>query len=529
MTDLPRRLILAAAALALSLSASAQWTPDNGDGTYRNPILYADYSDPDVIRVGDDYWMVASSFACMPGIPVLHSRDLVGWEIVNHVYGSFPLEKYDKPCHGQGSWAPSIRYHDGMYYVYFCTPNDGLYVAKAADPRGKWEMTQVLAVEKWEDPCPFWDEDGQAYLVHSIHRGGPAVLHRMSEDGTRLLDNGVTVYQDEQVNPVLEGLKMDKRNGWYYIFAPAGGVETGWQTVLRSRNIYGPYEAKVVLHAGDNGINGPHQGGLVETQTGEWWFMHFQSRDPWGRIVNLEPACWQEDGWPLIGIDTDNDGIGEPVLGYRKPDVGKNWPAIVPQTSDDFRSKSLGKQWQWLANPQKEWYSLSERPGYMRLRAVNCPTEKGNLYYAGNLLLQKFAAPSFSATTRVEAQLGAEGERCGLIVMGNIYSYIALIRGAEGMRVAVVEGKMDKFAVVPVETASEAVAADRLWLRVTVDKDALCRYSYSLDGKTFRELGEACRAHQGTWIGAKTGIFCSSPNVAPAEGYADFDFFRVGE
>ncbi len=523
-------MTLAAALLtALCLQASAQWMPDNGDGTYRNPIIYADYSDPDVIRVGDDYWMVASSFTCMPGIPVLHSRDLVGWEIVNYVYDSFPLEKYGKPCHGEGSWAPAIRYHDGMYYVYFCTPYDGLYVARAGDPRGKWEMTQMLQVEKWEDPCPFWDDDGQAYLVHSIHRGGPAVLHRMSADGTRLLDNGVTVYHDVKANPVLEGLKMDKRDGWYYIFAPAGGVSTGWQTVLRSRNIYGPYEARVVLHAGDNGINGPHQGGLVETQTGEWWFVHFQSKGPWGRIINLEPARWMEDGWPMIGIDSDSDGIGEPVLGYRKPDVGSIHPATVPQTSDDFSSKSLGLQWQWHSNPQPDWYSLSERAGHMRLYTVSCPTEQGNLYYAGNLLLQKFSAPSFSATTLVEAHLSDAGDRCGLIVMGNEYSYIALIRGEEGNRVSVVEGRVDRLAVVPVETASEAVDTDRLYLRVTVDKDALCSYSYSLDGKTYRSLGKACPAREGTWIGAKTGIFSSSPNVVPSGGYADFDFFTLSE
>lgn len=257
--------------------------------------------------------------------PNLHSKDLINWEIVNHVYERLPLEKYDRPCHGEGSWAPAIRYHNGMYYCYFCTPYDGLFVAKASDPRGDWEMTQMLEVEKWEDPCPFWDEDGQAYLVHSIHRGGPAIIHKMSADGTRLLDNGVTVYHDAKANPVLEGMKMDKRDGWYYIFAPAGGVSNGWQTVLRSRNIYGPYEAKVVLHTGENGINGPHQGGLVETQTGEWWFVHFQSKGPWGRIINLEPARWTDDGWIMIGEDTDNDGIGEPVLGYRKPDVGDSF------------------------------------------------------------------------------------------------------------------------------------------------------------------------------------------------------------
>ncbi len=460
--------------------------------------------------------------------PNLHSKDLINWEIVNHVYERLPLEKYDRPCHGEGSWAPAIRYHNGMYYCYFCTPYDGLFVAKASDPRGDWEMTQMLEVEKWEDPCPFWDEDGQAYLVHSIHRGGPAIIHKMSADGTRLLDNGVTVYHDAKANPVLEGMKMDKRDGWYYIFAPAGGVSNGWQTVLRSRNIYGPYEAKVVLHTGENGINGPHQGGLVETQTGEWWFVHFQSKGPWGRIINLEPARWTDDGWIMIGEDTDNDGIGEPVLGYRKPDVGDSFcPSVTIQTSDEFSSEQLGLQWQWHANPDPSWFSLSAHPGHIRLKTISCPTEYGNLYYAGNLLLQKLPAPSFSATTSVATQFSTIGERAGLIIMGNEYSYIALIKGKNNNRISVVTGKNDKLAVTPVETAFTEVTADNIWLKAQINSDATCQYLYSLDGNDYHFLGGPCPVRSGTWIGAKVGIFASSPNVVPSDGYADFDYFKI--
>ena len=351
-----RGFILAFLFLSYAI-ADAQWSPDLGNGDYQNPVIHADYSDPDVIRVGDDYWMVASSFTCIPGIPVLHSKDLVNWEIVNHVYDKLPLGKYDRPAHGEGSWAPSIRYHDGMYYVYFCTPQDGLFVARTDDPKGKWELTQMVEVAKWEDPCPFWDEDGQAYLAHSIHRGGPAIIHRMSADGLRLLDNGKVVYHDEEANPILEGLKMEKRDGWYYIFAPAGGVESGWQTVLRSRDIFGPYEARKVMEEGDTGINGPHQGALIDTQTGEWWFMNFQSKGIYGRVTHLQPARWTDDGWIVIGEDKDGDGIGNPVQTYRKPNVGKTYAAVNPQTSDEFTEKTPGRQWQWQANPRAEWYA----------------------------------------------------------------------------------------------------------------------------------------------------------------------------
>lgn len=516
--------------LVYAATAVAQWTPDKGDGTYINPIIHADYSDPDVIRVGDDYWMVASSFTCFPGIPILHSKDLVNWEIVNHVYDRLPLTKYDRPVHGEGSWAPAIRYHDGVYYVYFCTPNDGLFVARATDPRGKWELTQMLEVAKWEDPCPFWDDNGDPYLIHSIHRGGPAVLHRMSADGLRLLDNGTVVYHDEKTNPILEGLKMYKRDGWYYIFAPAGGVETGWQTVLRSRDIYGPYESRKVMEQGNTEINGPHQGGLVDTPDGkEWWFIHFQSKGIFGRVTHLQPAHWTEDGWIVIGEDLDGDGIGNPVNSHQKPSVSpsSSLSKLTPQTSDEFDSTPLSHQWQWQSNPHEEWYSLSVNPGNLRLYAIPCPTEKGNLYFAGNLILQKIPAPNFTATTLVDCHFSAEGERAGLIMMGNQYSYIALIKGVDGNRVAVVTGKNDKYAATPEEIASAKVIGDRIWLRVRLISDEECRYSYSLDGKEYTDIGPECKVAPGTWIGAKTGIFCSSPNVVASSGYADFDWFKL--
>ncbi len=243
-----------------SLTAAQIWQPDLGNGRYKNPVLFADYSDPDVIRVDDDFYMVASSFNCMPGIPVLHSKDLVNWRIIGHVYPQLPLEKYDKPAHGQGSWAPSIRYHHGIFYVYFCTPHDGLFLAQAKDPTGPWELHHIVEVELWEDPCPFWDDDGQAYLVRGKLRADILYLHRMSPDGKKLLENGTIIFQDTLAQPTIEGPKFMKKDGYYYILAPAGGVSGGWQTVLRSKNIYGPYEAKIVLHQGSTNVNGPASG-----------------------------------------------------------------------------------------------------------------------------------------------------------------------------------------------------------------------------------------------------------------------------
>ncbi len=512
----------------LMLAASAGLHAQEKEGMYTNPIIYADYSDPDVIRVGEDYWMVASSFTSMPGIPVLHSKDLIHWEIVNHVYDTLPYDKYKFPAHGEGSWAPSIRYHDGLYYVYFCTPYDGLFVARATDPRGEWDLHEVAHVNKWEDPCPLWDDDGQAYLVHSIHRGGPAILHKMSPDGLRLLDDGVTVYHDPELNPILEGLKMEKRNGYYYIHAPAGGVETGWQEVLRAKNIYGPYEPKRILEEG-NGVNGPHQGALVETQNGEHWFIHFQSKGAWGRIINMQPAGWVDD-WPVMGVDIDNDGVGEPVLSYRLPNLPAGNTEI--QTSDDFSGKSLGRQWQWQATQQDSWFSLTANPGKMRLFVQPCPSEGGNLYYAGNILLQKFCAPNFTATVSVEASLASDGDRAGLIIMGNPYTHISLIRQDGKNKIAVVTGWNDRLGQGwPRELATAELGGNvsKVWFKVDVTEDSFCSFSYSLDGREFKTLGERFMAFPGTWIGSKVGIFASTPSLLESEGFADFDDFIISD
>ena len=356
----------------------AVWQPDLGDGRYQNPILHADYSDPDVIRVGEDFYMTASSFNCAPALPILHSKDLVNWTIINYAAQRLlPEDRYSVPQHGKGVWAPAIRYHDGWFYIFWGDPDLGIFMVKTQDPAGEWEPPHLVrGARGWIDPCPFWDDDGQAYLVHALagSRTGVnsvAVLNRMAPDGSRLLDDGVLVFDGTENHPTMEGTKMHKRNGYYYIFAPAGGVPTGWQTVLRSKNIYGPYEDKIVLHQGDSDVNGPHQGAWVELENGEGWFIHFQEKQPYGRIVHLQPAHWEKD-WLMIGVDSNGDGIGEPVTEWKKPSVGKAAPVAVPQTSDEFNAPKLGLQWQWQANPAALW-CLPTGMGYLRMNPELIP------------------------------------------------------------------------------------------------------------------------------------------------------------
>ncbi len=482
------------------------------DGTYTNPIIDADYSDPDVIRVGDDFYLTASSFNCIPGLPILHSKDLVNWKIIGHALQQQPpAEVFAKPQHGNGVWAPAIRYHKGEFYIFYGDPDFGIYMVKARNAAGPWSPPALLRAAKgWIDPAPFWDDDGNAYLVHAWANSRSGIksiltINRMSPDGTKLLDDGKMVFDGRAHHPTIEGPKLYKRNGYYYIFAPAGGVATGWQTVLRSKNIYGPYEDRIVMDQGQTAINGPHQGGWVELKSGESWFIHFQDRGAYGRIVHLQPMKWIND-WPVIGIDADGDGKGEPVATYRKPNVGREYPSQSPQTSDEFESRKLGLQWQWHANSRPEWASLSDRRGWLRLTASSGTQD---LRTVPHLLLQKLPARTFTVTTLIDASHLLEGERSGLLMMGRDYSYLA-ISGLHLIRVTT-----DKEEIIT-ELKTKSV-----YLRVSVD-DAVAEFSYSTDGKTFVSAGEPFPMRPGVWIGAKVGLF----TIGTKQGYADYDWFR---
>ena len=322
-----RRIIccVSAACIALGLIVfSPRVASGQARGSYRNPILFADYSDPDVIRDGNNYYLISSSFEFVPAIPILQSNDLVHWTIIGHVLPRIDLDpRYDMVGgnrYGRGVWAPSLRKHNGIFYIYFPTPDEGIFMTSAAKITGPWSKpVAVIAQAGLEDPCPFWDDDGKAYLVHSKKGAGPLILHAMSPDGKMVLDDGKEIVRDQQNLPTLEGPKLYKRNGYYYIFAPFGGVGTGSQVVLRSMSIDGPYEHRVVLHQGDTRINGPHQGGYIESQDGKGWFIHFQSHGAHGRIDHLEPVRWEDD-WPIMGDAPAGTTVGRPVSTWAIPD-----------------------------------------------------------------------------------------------------------------------------------------------------------------------------------------------------------------
>ena len=537
-------MLISASSVSAAENAHGPWVADRGDGTYQNPVLFADYSDPDAVRVGEDFYLVASSFLAAPGLPILHSKDLVNWTIINHIFAQQPpVEHFSKPRHGEGVWAPAIRHHEGKFWVFYPDPDFGLYLSTAADAAGKW--TEPVLIKKGKgliDPCPFWDEDGQLYLIHGWAKSRAGIsnlltLHKLSADGTAVLDAGEVIIDGAKLPgwTTIEGPKLYKRNGDYFVFAPAGGVATGYQAVFRAQNIYGPYENRIVLEQGQTAINGPHQGAWVDTPTGEHWFLHFQDRGPFGRVVHLQPMTWREDGWPVMGSDPDGDGKGEPILVHKKPNVGRSYPIAAPQTSDEFSAEQLGLQWQWNANPRAKWASLSKQPGFLRLASVPAPSTRNNgarspnsLYDAPNFLLQKFPAPEFVATTCLKFSPEASGEFAGLVVFGFDYALLGLRQTDAGLKLVYrVNQKANQPGNEEREIASVNASAPLVYLRVNVRSDAMCEFTYSFDNQSFTPIAETFKASVDRWIGAKVGVIASAPSGAEKTGYAEFDWFRL--
>lgn len=530
---------------AMAQYRSEVWVSDEGNGMYRNPVLHADYSDPDVCAVGEDYFLTASSFNCTPGLPILHSKDLVNWKIVNYALKKVePVEYYNEARHGKGVWAPSIRFHEGVFYIYWGDPDFGIFMVKTRDPYGEWDKPVLVKAGKGMiDPCPLWDDDGRVYLAHAW-AGSRAKFNsvltvcEMNKEGTAVISDPVLVFDgNDGVNHTIEGAKFYKRNGFYYLFAPAGGVVSGWQLVMRSKDVYGPYEARIVMAQGKTDINGPHQGGWVDTPAGESWFLHFQDKGAYGRVLHLNPMKWVND-WPVIGVDKDGDGCGDPVSRYRKPKTDKTYPIETPVESDEFDTRKLGLQWEWHANYQ-DVFGFTTNMGYARIYGHELSPHFKNFWEVPNLLMQKFPAEEFTATAKLKVSAKDDGQLSGLIVMGWDYSWIGVEKQGEKflLKQAICkdaeQGNLEQVSTLAVLEPSRKFEAGlfpnyerEIYIRVHVGKGAYCRFSYSLDGKKFTEAGTLFKARQGKWIGAKVGMFSVTPH-GKERGWVDVDWFRL--
>lgn len=535
--------ILMMAALVTPVTVAAQyksevWSPDNGDGTYINPVINADYSDPDVCVVGEDYYMTASSFQCSPGLPILHSKDLVNWEIIGHAVERLePADVFDKPAHGMGVWAPSIRFHNGEFYIYWGDPDYGVFMVKTKDPAGKWEKPVCVIPGKGIiDTTPLWDDDGKCYLVNGWANSrsrfaSVLTVRELSPDGTKAIGNPVIVFDGNGTeNRTCEGPKFYKRDGWYWIFCPAGGVPTGFQLAMRSKSPYGPYEHKIVLAQGKTTVNGPHQGAWVHTASNEDWFLHFQDKEAYGRVVHLQPVDWSS-GWPVMGKK------GEPVLKYQKPKSHSN-VIVNPAESDEFNVPALGKQWQWQANYDDK-FGMPTTLGVMRVYTYKMNAGENNLFQVPNMLLQKTPADSFTATAKIRMTSKDQDQLGGIIMMGLDYSALVVKRvGDEFQLLRLVCKSADKGKAQQEEliTTLKPTLRDKIdyqpaihediYLRMAVN-DSKCRFYYSTNGKTFKEAGEPFAMREGKWIGAKIGIVAAESKSNSNRGWVDADWFRV--
>lgn len=524
---------------------SEVWCPDNGDGTYTNPVINADYSDPDVCVVGEDYYLTASSFNCTPGLPILHSKDLVNWEIIGHALKDIePASVYDMPSHGNGVWAPSIRYHNGEFYIYWGDPDYGVFMVKTKNPAGEWEKPVCVIPGPGNiDSTPLWDEDGRCYLVSAYANSrsrfaSVIVVRELSADGTKAIGNPVIVFDGNGTeNRTCEGPKFYKRDGWYWIMCPAGGVPTGFQLAMRAKSPFGPYECKKVLAQGKSDVNGPHQGAWVHTAFGEDWFLHFQDKGCYGRVVHLQPVEWR-DNWPVMGIDKDGDYCGDPVKTYRKPKTSKAWPIQNPVESDEFNQPLLGKQWQWHAN-YNQFFGMPTSFGTFRVYNHKLSENFVNLWEVPNLLLQKTPADKFTATAKVRVTAKDQNQFGGLIMMGLDYSAIVVKRVGDEFELQQItclkadKGKPEKVNVIAKLKPTEVDKIDYqpaihedIYLCMMVN-EGICNFAYSLDGKKYKKVGESFKMREGKWIGAKIGFVAAEPAGKANRGWLEADWFHV--
>ena len=571
--------LLFAAAMACSplmsiAQESATWNPNLPGGKYKNPVINADYSDPDVCRVGNDFYMTSSSFACFPGLQILHSTDLVNWKIIGAAltddYPVLPefrgtnLDWRKRIQHGNYVWAPSIRHHDGWFYIYWGDPDQGLFMTKTQNPAGTWSKPVCVKPGKGMiDCCPLWDEDGKAYLSHGCagsRAGVKSVLFvaPMSADGTTVTGPSRIVYDGHEDQPTIEGTKFYKRNGYYYIMSPAGGVKYGWQVILRSRNPFGPYEEYVGLAQGKSKINGPHQGAWIDTPSGEDWFLHFQDKHAYGRVVHLQPAKWVND-WLVIGDDRDGDGCGDPVTQWKKPAL-KATENVQPREDDEFTATDLGLQWQFEGPYSHYWYFCDANKSKLRLYGIQQPENYTNLADMQNTLMQKFPAENFTVTSKLKFIPNPgnknKGEEAGFIIKGLDYAAIKFVTTKEGcfMRFVkckdamkggkeVVETEMPMTLVEQEKPYTQRYAVDDIpqprhatqdiYVRAVVKSAGIgngitssAQFYYSTDGKKFTKIGSPFTVKEGKWIGAKVGYFNCRSSVSNDAAFLDIDWIR---
>lgn len=494
---------------------------DNGDGTYTNPVINADYPDPDIIRVGKDYYMVSSSFVAMPGIPVCHSRDLINWRIIGHAYDSITFRPQyrmedEKTAYSRLCWAPTIRYHEGIYYIGVNIADDGFVMFKSTKPEGPYTMHKFE--KRLYDPGFFIDDDGRKYVTHGK---GKIYLTRLKDDGTGVLDPNdrgtLIITAPEGYGHLFEGCHTYKRNGWYYVFNPALGYD-GVQMISRSRNLYGPYETKVLI---DDDINyagaGVHQGGYIETAEGESWAYTFQDRDYMGRCLMLYPMKWEKE-WPVVGQE---GRPGKGVVTYRKPAVKGRHKMSYPHHSDSFDKPELAGIWEFNHVPHKEMWSLTDRQGFFRIYAQHAR----GFYWARNSLTQKVTGPYSTGTVLLDLSGLQEGDFAGNGIMGRMMYQFGVRKKNNSFWLEMRQAYRDEGEEVV--DSLELKALSKIYLRTETTKEGATRFHYSLDGREYHRFGPEGVSNFWGFLGIRHALCCYNVVKGSPCGYADFDFFEL--
>lgn len=487
---------------------------------YKNPVLFADYSDPDVIREGKYFYLISSSFNFVPGIPVLRSENLVEWELVNYVIKRLPFKRFDgRVCAGDGVWAPSLRRHGGKYYCVVPFPDDGIYVSETVDIEGEWSPLRPLIKRSGIiDPCPIWT-DGRCYLAVAFARSRTGFnsaigVYEVSPDLTDCItEDYKIVYDGRNDNPVIEGPKFYKRGKYFYILAPAGSVKSGWQTALRSENIYGPYESKVVLMQGDTLVNGPHQGALVDMPDGRDMFLHFQDMRAYGRVVHLQPVSWQ-DGWPVCGAVKYDGLAGTPVDGGEYP-VPVKTGASLP-FKDDFAC-GFSPMWQTPANPCGGWCAAD---GGLKLF---CVPDGGAAERLPCALTAMVRGAEFNAVCALKLCAAEEGDEAGFGITGRESAFFAVYYTGSGYELRYVrsDGENEKI------TFKKPLANGELSVRIKGRNRDVYRLicSFEANGSPIFEFG----ARAGVWVGARFILFARNSLEKCGKGYAAPRLFELKE
>lgn len=506
----------------------AKWG-DQSNGTFQNPVLPSDFSDLDAIRVGDDFYAISSTMQFSPGMAVLHSKDLVNWEVISHVVKDLtqisPKLNWDKmDSYGKGIWAGSIRFYKGKYWVYFGTPDDGFFMSSASNPAGPWEpLHQVWKVSGWDDCCSFCDDDGQIYFIATNFEPDPVNhkkynihLFKMTPDGKNIIQESDRIIYQSQGS---EANKLYKINGKYYHFFSEVKTEGRVIMMERSKSLTGAWEVKQLNHVDKKLDKEPNQGGLIELKNGQWWFFTHHGRGDWeGRAASLLPVNWVA-GWPIIG-KVGADTIGTMVWSGKKPIIHQT-TKLVRQTEESFSEKILSPDWEWNYQPRASKWSLSARKGHLRLYAfqpINPQDTVDILLRAGNTLTQRsLRTQECTVTIKVDIANMSDGQQAGLTHFSTTSIANIGVKQRGNKRHIV-------FTYKNQEIVGQEIKSKVIWLKSTWNYDGMNQYYYSLNGNDFTPLGLPTQLTWGSYRGDRIGIY--SYNTQQEKGYIDVDFVK---